>query len=52
MADDKTRTETVTENMEAIIEQRGPEAFNWLNYQALQDINISLAMLVDSQPSS
>ena len=44
---DKTRVETVTENLEKVIEQRGEEAWNQIYAQLLEDISISLAMLVD-----
>ena len=43
-----TRVETVTANIEAIIAKRGEEAFTYINSQCLQDISLSLAMLVDS----
>ena len=47
MADDKTRVETVTENLEAVVSQRGEESYNQITVQLLKDINLSLAMLVD-----
>lgn len=49
MADTKTRVDTVEENLEAVIEQRGDEATTLITVQLLKDINISLAMLVDKQ---
>ena len=45
-----TRVETVTANIAAVVEQRGPEALDWINAQCLQDISLSLAMLVDNTP--
>jgi len=48
MADEeKTRLETVTENIENVIAQRGPEAYQQITSVCLRDISISLAMLVD-----
>ena len=52
MADEtKTRVETVTENIEAIEEMRGAEAYPQITVQCLKDISISLAMLVDAGAS-
>lgn len=48
MADDKTRVEVVTENIEAIEEKHGPEAYNQIMTQCLKDISISIATLVDN----
>ena len=42
-----TRTDTVEDNIEAVEEQYGPEAFRQITLQLLKDIDISLAMLVD-----
>lgn len=49
MANDKTREEVVTENIEAVIDKYGDE--NWVKLLAvcLQDISVSLAMLVDGE---
>ena len=47
-----TRTETVEDNLEAITDQYGPEAFRAIVVQLLTDINVSLAMLVDAGTSS
>ena len=48
MADEeKTRLETVTEHIENVIAQRGDEAYQQITSICLQDISISLAMLVD-----
>lgn len=48
MADESaTRVETVTANINAVVEQRGAEAWNFIYAQHLKDISISLAMLVD-----
>lgn len=47
-----TRTETVTANIAAVIAQRGEEAYNQIVSQCIQDISISLAMLVDSGSSA
>ena len=52
MADDKTRTEVVTEHIEAVEEKYGPEGWNHIYAVCLKDISESLAMLVDAQPSS
>lgn len=46
--DEETRVETVTANIQAVIDQRGPEAYNQIMCQCLQDISVSLAMLVDA----
>ena len=48
MADEKTRVETVTENIEAVIDMRGEEAFDHIASVCLQDISVSLALLVDA----
>lgn len=47
-----TRQDTVEENMEAVIGKYGDE--NWVKLLAvcLQDISVSLAMLVDNSGSS
>jgi hypothetical protein len=42
-----TRVETVTANIEAVIEKYGDEAYNRIMSVCLQDISLSLAMLVD-----
>lgn len=44
---DKTRVETVTENIEKLELQRGKEAWQEIYAQCLKDISVSLAMLVD-----
>ena len=44
---DKTRTEIVEENLEAVIAKYGTEAWPQIQTQLLEDINVSLAMLVD-----
>lgn len=43
-----TRLETVTANIEAVIEQRGDEAYSQIMAVCLKDISVSLAMLVDA----
>ena len=45
---DETRQATVEANIEAIIEKHGDEAFNQIVSQCIQDISVSLAMLVDA----
>ena len=47
MADTKSRQDTVEENIEAVENQRGDEAWPQIITQLLKDINISLALLVD-----
>jgi hypothetical protein len=46
-----TRVETVTANIEAVIEKYGDEAYNRIMSVCLQDISLSLAMLVDNTPA-
>jgi len=48
----RTRVETVSDNIDAVIEQRGEEAHQWIAQQCLIDISVSLAMLVDAGSSS
>ncbi len=48
----KTRVETVSDNIDAVIEKRGEEAHQWIAQQCLIDISVSLAMLVDAGASS
>lgn len=50
MADENTatRVETVTANIEAAINKYGDEAYNRIMSVCLQDISLSLAMLVDA----
>ena len=43
-----TRQETVEANIAAVKAKRGAEANSWINTQCLEDISISLAMLVDN----
>jgi len=43
-----TRQETVEQNIEDVIARWGADATEKINTQCLQDISISLAMLVDS----
>lgn len=45
---DETRQETVEANIQAVIDRWGEDATEKINTQCLQDISISLAMLVDS----
>jgi len=47
-----TRQETVEANIEAVLTKYGDE--NWIKLLAvcLEDISVSLAMLVDNTPSS
>ena len=52
MADDKTRVETVEENIEAVEEKYGPEGWNHIFATCLKDISTSLAMLVDAGSNS
>ena len=53
MADnDKTRQETVKDNIDAVEEKYGPENWNYVWTQLMKDINVSLAMLVDAGSSS
>jgi len=53
MADSEpTRTETVTANIAAVIEQYSDENYNRIMSVCLQDISLSLAMLVDASSSS
>ena len=46
-----TRQETVEDNIEAVIEKHGPEAWNQIMATCLIDISTSLAMLVDAGES-
>lgn len=48
----KTRTEEVTENIEAIEEKYGVEAKQTMIWQCVKDISVSLAMLVDAGSSN
>lgn len=48
----KTRTEVVTENIEAIEEKYGVESKQTMIWACVKDISISLAMLVDAGASS
>ena len=52
MADSQTRQEVVEANMEAVINKYGDE--NWIKLLSvcLQDISVSLAMLVDDESST
>lgn len=52
MADTQTRQDVVEANIEAIIDKYGEEATERINTQCLQDISVSLAMLVDAGASS
>lgn len=52
MADEKTREQTVTENIEAVEAKHGSEAWNQIMVTCLKDISVSLAMLVDNTPST
>jgi hypothetical protein len=52
MADTETRQDVVEANIEAVIDKYGPEATERINTQCLQDISVSLAMLVDAGASS
>ena len=47
-----TRVETVTANINAVIEKYGPESLKKIDSQCLQDISLSLAMLVDAGSSN
>ena len=47
-----TREATVTANIAAIVAKYGPDALDKINSQCLQDISLSLAMLVDNSSSS
>jgi len=47
-----TRQDTVEANIAACIEKYGPESLNKLNSVCLQDISVSLAMLVDAGSST
>ena len=47
-----TREQTVTANIEAIVAKYGDDALDKINSQCLQDISLSLAMLVDNSASS
>jgi hypothetical protein len=49
MADEKSRTDTVKENLDALIEKYGPEAWPQITALCLEEIMISTAMLVDGQ---
>ena len=52
MADTETRQQVVEANIEAIIDKYGLEATEKINTQCLEDISVSLAMLVDATPST
>jgi len=43
-----TREETVEANIQAVIDRWGEDATEKINTQCLQDISLSLAMLVDN----
>lgn len=47
-----TRVETVTANLNAVIEKYGPESLKKIDSQCLQDISLSLAMLVDAETTA
>lgn len=47
-----TRQETVEANIEAIVARWGEDATEKINTQCLQDISISLALLVDSSSNA
>ena len=47
-----TRQDTVENNIEAVEDRLGPEAYPQIFVQLLKDINISLAMLVDAGSGS
>ena len=47
-----TRQDTVEANIAAAESKYGPEATEMINNVCLKDISVSLAMLVDSQPST
>lgn len=46
---DKTRQETVEDNIEAVETRYGEDSYELIKIQLLKDINISLAMLVDGE---
>ena len=46
-----TREETVEANIQAVIDRWGEDATEKINTQCLQDISLSLAMLVDNSSS-
>lgn len=50
--EEKTREETVEEELQAVIDQRGPEAWNHIIVELLKEISVSLAMLVDASASA
>ena len=52
MADSETRTDVVEANDAATIAKYGDEAWPQIIASRLNDINLSLAALVDAQPSS
>ena len=53
MADsEKTRVQTVTENIENTESRYGTDSFELIKIQCLKDISVSLAMLVDTGSSS
>ena len=52
MANDETRTEVVTENMQEILDTYGMDAFQKQVLGMLKDINLSLAALVDAGSGS
>lgn len=53
MADnDKTRTEIVEDNIDAAVAQYGSENYMQIFSVILQDISVSLAMLVDAGSGS
>ena len=52
MADSETRQSAVEANIEAIKAKYGDDAYDKINSQCLEDISVSLAMLVDAGTSS
>ena len=48
---DPTREDTVTANIEAAIDKYGEENFSKIALVCLEDISVSLAMLVDASSS-
>ena len=51
MADTESRQDVVEKNIQDIIDKYGPEATERINTQCLEDISVSLAMLVDNSGS-
>ena len=48
---DKTRQEIVEDNIEETIEKYGEDSYELRKLQLLEDISVSLAMLVDNSGS-